>query len=165
MLPKTIKALYARNFIFGAEDALVSTVGLLAGIAAAGMTRTDILVTGIVLIVVEAFSMASGSFSSEYETEEYIAQKRVPAVHSTVSALIMFFAYFFFGLISIIPYGVVLNGYAYVYSIGVSLVALLTLGIVSAKLFNIPIWRNTLRLFIVGAIAIAVGVTVGNIVG
>lgn len=164
MLPKSIKALYARNFIFGAEDALVSTVGLLAGIATAGVSRTDILVTGMVLIFVEAFSMAAGSFSSEYETEEYIAKRRVPAVHSTVSALIMFLAYFFFGLVTIIPYGLVLNGSAYIYSIGVSLISLLILGIASAKLFKIPIWRNTLRLFIVGAIAIAVGVTVGNIV-
>jgi len=164
MLPKQIKALYARNFIFGAEDALVSTVGLLAGIATAGVSRADILITGTVLIFVEAFSMAAGSFSSEYETEEYIAKKRVSPAHSTISAIIMFVAYFFFGLITIIPYGVVLNNSAYIYSIGVSLISLFVLGLVSARLFKISIWRNTLRLFIVGAIAIGVGISIGSLV-
>jgi hypothetical protein len=54
--------LYTRNFIFGSEDSLVSTVGLLAGIVSAGIERKEIIISGIVLICVEAFSMSIGSF-------------------------------------------------------------------------------------------------------
>jgi VIT1/CCC1 family predicted Fe2+/Mn2+ transporter len=52
------KTIYLRNFIFGVEDSLVSTVGLLSGVAVAGVASRTILLTGVVLIFVEAFSMA-----------------------------------------------------------------------------------------------------------
>ena len=38
-------ALYAKNFIFGVEDSLVSTVGLLSGIAIAGVPRGTIFLS------------------------------------------------------------------------------------------------------------------------
>ena len=55
-------ALYLRNFIFGVEDSLVSTVGLLSGVAVANVDQATIFLTGMVLIFVEAFSMGVGSF-------------------------------------------------------------------------------------------------------
>ena len=59
---KNVLAGYLRAFVFGVEDSLASTVGLLSGIAIAGAGRETILMTGIVLIFVEAFSMAIGDF-------------------------------------------------------------------------------------------------------
>ncbi len=64
---------YLRNFIFGVEDSLVSTVGLLAGVAAAEISAQAILTTGLVLIVVEGFSMGIGSFLTEETTEEKVS--------------------------------------------------------------------------------------------
>ena len=63
--------LFMRNFVFGAEDSLVSTVGLLAGVATAGVLQKEIIISGVVLIFVEAFSMSVGSFLSERTTEEF----------------------------------------------------------------------------------------------
>ena len=53
---------YYRNFVFGVEDSLVSTVGLLSGISIAGVTNKTIIMTGVILIFVEAVSMGAGSF-------------------------------------------------------------------------------------------------------
>ena len=53
------------------EDSLVSTVGLLSGVAVANVPMTTILLTGLILIFVEAISMAAGSFLSEYSAEGY----------------------------------------------------------------------------------------------
>ena len=64
-------SLYIRNIVFGVEDSLVSTVGLLSGIALGDIPRSTILFTGLVYIFVEAFSMAVGSFLSEESVEEY----------------------------------------------------------------------------------------------
>jgi len=77
MRERRLGEVYLRNFVFGVEDSLVSTVGLLSGIAAAGVAQKDILVSGVVLIFVEAFSMAVGSFLSEEFAEEYVAKSRV----------------------------------------------------------------------------------------
>ncbi len=65
------RKVYLRNFVFGVEDSLVSTVGLLSGVAAAGVETKTIVLTGVVLIIVEALSMAVGSYLSEYSVEEY----------------------------------------------------------------------------------------------
>ena len=40
---------YLRSFIFGVEDSLVSTVGLLSGVAIANASRDTILLTGTVV--------------------------------------------------------------------------------------------------------------------
>ena len=46
MVKKTF-ILYTRNFIFGSEDSLVSTVGLLAGVASAGVVSAPPATRGI----------------------------------------------------------------------------------------------------------------------
>ena len=70
--PRSVSASYIRNFVFGVEDSLVSTVGLLSGVAIAGVEQKYIFITGLILIFVEAFSMAVGSFLSEESAEKYI---------------------------------------------------------------------------------------------
>ncbi len=76
---------FIRNFVFGVEDSLVSTVGLLSGIAVAGIGRSDIVVTGVVLISVEVFSMGVGSFLSERSAEEYVLQHETTIKRSSKS--------------------------------------------------------------------------------
>lgn len=85
---------YVRNFIFGVEDSLVSTVGLLSGIAIADVGRSTILLTGMVLIFVEAVSMAAGSFLSESSAENYASKHESPLRLSVPASAIMFFSYF-----------------------------------------------------------------------
>src|SRR3990167_4109226 len=95
--------LYVRNFIFGAEDSLVSTVGLLVGITSAGIAQKEIIITGIVLICVEAFSMSVGSFLSERTTEESFPEYKREESNSLLAAVIMFFSYLFCGLVPFFP--------------------------------------------------------------
>src|SRR3989344_3322331 len=90
-------ALYLRNLVFGVEDGLVSTVGLLSGIAIAGVERDTIFLTGMVLIFVEAFSMAAGSFLSEFSAEEYALQREVSGRTPFFNGLIMFWSYLLAG--------------------------------------------------------------------
>src|SRR5262245_46938731 len=70
-MAESTKVAYFRNFVFGVEDSLVSTVGLLSGVAIAGLAREEIFLTGVILIFVEAVSMAAGSFLSESSAEEF----------------------------------------------------------------------------------------------
>src|SRR3989338_10789579 len=99
-LPNKLSSVsYARNFVFGVEDSLVSTVGLLSGIAIANVPRPTIFLTGVVLIFVEAFSMAVGSFLSEYSAEEYVHRNVVSIRGSVLDGIVMLFAYFVAGFI------------------------------------------------------------------
>ncbi len=154
---------YLRNFVFGVEDSLVSTVGLLSGIAAAGVARNTILLTGMVLIFVEAFSMAVGSYLSENTAEEYMADGAMASNRSSlISAVIMFVSYFISGLIPIFPYMFLGSATAFPISIALACLSLFTLGMVSGKILKINIWKNALKMFVMGGIAIAIGVLVGK---
>ena len=156
---------YLRNFVFGVEDSLVSTVGLLSGVAIAGVERETILLTGVVLIFVEAFSMAAGSFLSESSAEEFTTQKSASGTSSLFAGSIMFASYFVAGFIPLFPYVVAAGELAFSLSIVASVLALFILGLASGALSKTSLVRSALRMTIVGGIAIAVGITVGSFLG
>lgn len=164
MESKQTFALYVRTFVFGVEDSLVSTVGLLSGVAVAGATRGAIILSGIILIFVEAFSMGIGSLLSEHQAEKYLKHRDVPIAHSLIAGVVMFFSYLIAGFIPLTPYVFVENGSAVVLSVALSLLALFCLGIVSAAIFKTRLLRNGLEMLIIGGLAIVVGIAVGMIV-
>lgn len=154
-------ALFLRNLVFGVEDGLVSTVGLLSGIAIAGVPRGTIFLTGVVLIFVEAFSMAAGSFLSEASVEEM--DGGVDDTRGSIAAgAIMFAAYFFAGFIPLFPYLKFEVGQAFPISVVCSVVALLILGYWSGRKTNAA-WRKAVRMAFVGGLAILVGVLAGSL--
>jgi VIT1/CCC1 family predicted Fe2+/Mn2+ transporter len=101
---KLENVLYLRNFIFGVDDSLVSTVGLLSGVASAGVPKSTVFLTGMVLIFVEAFSMATGSFLSEHSAEELERRSGVTIAGALIASVIMFLSYFLSGFIPLFPY-------------------------------------------------------------
>jgi VIT1/CCC1 family predicted Fe2+/Mn2+ transporter len=156
--------LYVRNFIFGAEDSLVSTVGLLTGITSAGVSQKEIAISGVVLICVEAFSMSVGSFLSERTTEESSPDYKEQESNSLLAAIIMFFSYFICGLVPLLPYFIMDLNSAFLWSIIASLLALFILGFVSAKILKTNIVKSSLRMMLIGGMAIGLGVSVGIII-
>ena len=159
MKKKTLKnAAYIRNFVFGVEDSLVSTVGLLSGIAVGGVERSQIVLTGIILLLVEAFSMAVGSLLSEQSAQEYLTRKEVSMRPSAADSIIMFTSYFLTGLVTLFPYFIMESKAALPVSVALSLSALFLLGVISAMLFGINILKNGIRTLLIGGFAILVGV-------
>ncbi|OGM30733.1 hypothetical protein A3D84_01205 [Candidatus Woesebacteria bacterium RIFCSPHIGHO2_02_FULL_42_20] len=160
-LSKDTFMLYGRNFIFGVEDSLVSTVGLLSGVAVANVGRHTVFLTGMVLIFVEAFSMGVGSFLSEHSVEKFLNHNESGSSRPRVAGIIMFFSYFLSGFIPLLPYLYFQTGIAFAASIALSLASLFSLGLISAKLFKINLLRNGLEMLILGGSAILMGIVVG----
>ncbi len=155
---------FFRNFIFGVEDSLVSTVGLLSGIALATVPAKTIFLTGVVLIFVEAFSMSAGSLLSESSAEEYASGTHEPAKNNIVAAAIMFLSYFVSGFIPLFPYILWPVDLALPVSIVASVVALFALGLVSATLSNTNLIKSGVRMAVIGGMAIAVGAIAGAVI-
>jgi VIT1/CCC1 family predicted Fe2+/Mn2+ transporter len=155
--------IYVRNFIFGAEDSLVSTVGLLSGIAAGGLTQKNIILTGVVLVIVEGLSMGVGSYLSEVSTEESQVTESEAFKTSLTAALIMFISYIILGLIPLSPFILISNTKtAMMFSVIASLTSLLILGLISAKFLKTKAIKSMLRMLILGGLAIGVGLFIGN---
>lgn len=161
---KSRYAKYLRNFIFGVEDSLVSTVGLLSGVAVVGTSAKTIILAGVVLIFVEAFSMGVGSLLSENVAKEFKEGREVSMKRSLVPSLIMFLSYFFAGFIPLAPYIYLEVKTAFYVSIISALVALFILGMASARLTGRGIFRHGMEMLVIGGTAIGLGVLVGTIV-
>lgn len=64
---------WLRAAVLGANDGLISTASLVIGVAAAGTSRSGVLVSGVAGIVAGAMSMAAGEYvsvSSQADTEK-----------------------------------------------------------------------------------------------
>ena len=161
-MQKHKNSLYLRNFVFGIEDSLVSTVGLLAGIASQHIPTATVLLTGIIYIFVEGFSMAVGSFLSEESAEEYEKKSAVSNRIPVWGAVVMFISFIIAGFIPIAPY-LLFSGESGVYaSIAISLFVLFIIGFINACISHVKPFRRAVRMVILGGLAIIVGVLVGK---
>jgi VIT1/CCC1 family predicted Fe2+/Mn2+ transporter len=59
-----------REFVFGIQDGLISTVGLLAGVQSATDSNAVVIITGVTAIFSGAMSMAAGSYLSSNAQKE-----------------------------------------------------------------------------------------------
>jgi vacuolar iron transporter family protein len=66
----------AREFVFGIQDGLISTVGLLSGISAATDSRRLVVLTGLAAAITGGISMAAGSYLSS-RTEQQLFEKEL----------------------------------------------------------------------------------------
>jgi VIT1/CCC1 family predicted Fe2+/Mn2+ transporter len=165
MEDRATSSVYVRTIIFGAIDSLVSTVALLAGIEAGAVSSHVIVLTGVVYVFVEGFSMAIGSFLSEDSAQEYAAKAAIPDNKTIRAGLMMFVSFVLVGFIPIIPYLFFAGHTGLVLSILVSILVLGIFGYAQAKLSALPSAWRVVRMMLLGGFAIIIGITVGKFFG
>jgi predicted membrane protein (TIGR00267 family) len=158
---KRFSADYIHSSFFGIEDSLVSTTGVLAGIAVAASSKEAILTTAFVVIAVESISMAASEFVSE-QTEEDVENEKMPA-SPYLSSLIIFSSYILAGLVPLAPYLFLEHTPAILVSIAAALVGLILLGIFKGKITHKSPFRSAVEVFVIGGISAAIGIAVGLI--
>jgi VIT1/CCC1 family predicted Fe2+/Mn2+ transporter len=62
---KKINEDYLRALMFGLQDGIVSTTGVVAGISVGVQNKSVVAMAAMVAVMVEASSMAAGQYSSE----------------------------------------------------------------------------------------------------
>lgn len=74
-----------RELVFGLEDGLVSTLGVITGVATGTGNRLLVILTGLVVIFVEALSMGAGSYlsnKSESELEDKMLREELHEIRT-----------------------------------------------------------------------------------
>lgn len=157
---KKIQPDYFRNIIFGAEDSLVSTGGVLFGIAATDVSLKTIILTGLIIIFVEALSMGAGAYLSESSIHEIKVEngEKQHKDSPLLGGIIMFLSYFVAGFIPLLPYILVNSSYAKYVSLTLILVALFIIGYIPSKKLT-----KAFRMVFVAGIAAIIGLIVGNV--
>ncbi|GEM_PF-425166 len=151
---------YLRSIIFGVEDSLVSTTGLIAGISVGSNNREFVLLAGIVAVSIEAVSMGAGEYLSDDAVQELEKIKRYRD-RPLVSGFLMFVSYFTAGLVPLAP--ILLANYPTSLALGItfSLIGLFLLGFAKGKIMHTSPYKGGFKILIVGGLATILGLVIG----
>ena len=153
-----------REIVFGLEDSLVSTLGTLTGIAAGAGSTYIVLLSGLVLVAVEATSMAAGSYLSSKSAAQADPDARHHASHETPTraALVMFCFYLLGGTVPVVPYLFFPVDQASLVSIGLTGIVLFWVGAWSASYTKRSAWRSGVEMLLVSFGAAVIGYLIGR---
>lgn len=152
---------YLQSAMFGFNDALVSTTGVIVGISTGTGNKQVVILAGVVTILVEALSMGSGQYLSSKSAHQLDKSEsfRVPLM----SGAIMFVAYFLAGLVPLLAIFLSPMSYARNVAIVAALICLLILGYAKGKIVKVSPVKSALEVFIIGGAATAIGIVAGKI--
>lgn len=155
----TINREYLRSVLFGIEDSLISTTGLIAGISVGADNNKVVVLGAVVSIVIEAVSMGVGEYLSDDAVQDLDKLKRPE--NSLVSGGLMFASNFSAGIIPLAP--VLLFDYptSLYLTISLALIALFLLGYIKGRLLGIHPLKGGIKILVIGGIATIIGVIVG----
>lgn len=153
---------YLRSTLFGIEDSLVSTTGLLAGLSVGADNKHIVVLGGVVAIAIEAVSMGVGEYLSDDAVQDLDKLKR-PSDNPALSGLFMLSSYGLAGMVPLLPIVLLSFPGSVIYSVIFALIGLFALGYVKGRLIKTSPWRGGLKIFIAGGVATALGVVVGII--
>jgi len=155
-----LDANYVRSSIFGLEDALVSTTGVVVGITAAGVPKQYVLLASLVTVAVEAISMGAAEYLSEESIDELKA-KSYTHPKLILGAVIMFVSYFLAGLVPILPVLFFPTHLIIFLSLSFALISLFVVGFVKGRVIHYHPIRSAMEMLVLGGIATLAGVIVG----
>lgn len=151
---------YLRSLMFGLQDGIVSTTGVVVGISTGVSDKAIIVLAALVAVTVEASSMAAGQYSSE----KAVHQMDKTGKHTDnlyIGAFIMFVAYLVGGLFPIAPILTLDQPSARFIAIACAFVGLFIVGYIKGYLVEHRPLRSAVELFIIGSITTTIGVIVG----
>lgn len=155
-----------RPLVFGVEDSLISTLGVVTGMASGTESQATILLAGFVLISVEALSMAAGEMIScraELEVDNLFDSPQ-----PIVNAFVMGISYIVAGVIPLFPYALLSPKAALPVSLFAASVAIFSLGVWKESLIyrrhRSPIFGG-IELFLISATVAAIGFFIGRLFG
>lgn len=152
---------YIKSAMFGLNDALVSTTGVIAGVSFGINDKRVVVLAGIVTILVEALSMGAGEYMSAHAAEQFEKSGKTGKLSSIKSGLVMWVSYTIGGLVPLMPIILTplkIGRYA---AIIAALIGLFALGYYKAKIVGVKPLRSALEVFILGGVTTLIGVVAG----
>jgi VIT1/CCC1 family predicted Fe2+/Mn2+ transporter len=145
---------YLRDIIYGANDGIITTFAVVAGVAGGALSQTAVLVVGVANLVADGLSMGVGNFlsirahESARQAENLPEEEARPARHG----LATFLAFVVAGAVPLLPYLFSAAPGAFVASTLLTLGALFAVGAARAVVTVDRWWRSGLEMFALGAL-------------
>lgn len=151
---------YLRAAVFGIEDALISTTGMVTGVSIGSQDKQFILLASLVAISVGAISLSTSQYFSEKAVHQMECRKKF-SDNPVVGSVIMFVGHSVAGLIPILPIIFFSFPWAIAVSVIFSFLGLYLLGFIKGELVKVSPNKSALEMFFVGGLSTLIGVVVG----
>jgi vacuolar iron transporter family protein len=158
---------YIRELVYGANDGIITTFAVVAGVAGGGLPLSAVLIIGAANLLADGLSMGVGSYlairahESVLESQKLPEQEARPFRHGTAT----FAAFVAAGSIPLVPYTISAAPIdRFTASIVLTMLALFTVGASRSMISSARWWRAGLEMFALGAIVAAVAFASGSVV-
>jgi vacuolar iron transporter family protein len=165
--PLDIARHYIRELIYGANDGIITTFAVVAGVAGGGLSARVVLIIGAANLFADGLSMAVGNYlairshESVLETQELPQEEAFPGRHATAT----FLAFVIAGSLPLLPYVVPAPALSrFTLSIALTFLAMFGVGASRALIANVRWWKAGLEMLGLGAVVAALAYASGSVV-
>jgi VIT1/CCC1 family predicted Fe2+/Mn2+ transporter len=165
--PIEIARHYVRELIYGANDGMITTFAVVAGVAGGGLSVQVVLIIGAANLFADGLSMAVGNYlsirshESVLETQNLPEEEAFPVRHASAT----FLAFVAAGALPLIPY--MLPSFAFdrfSLSIALTFLSMFLVGASRALIANVRWWKAGLEMLALGAVVAALAYASGAFV-
>lgn len=155
---------YIAEIIYGANDGIVTTFAVVAGVAGAALDPSIVLILGVANLLADGFSMGMSNYLSRRSELDY--QAATNAQQSTTekspvrTAFVTFLAFVVAGWMPLIPYAIPIRPFFQV-SVVVTGAAFFVVGASRTFVTHRSWYRAGFEMFAIGMVAAAVAYNVG----
>ncbi|POG57008.1 VIT1/CCC1 transporter family protein [Haloferax marisrubri] len=158
---------YLPELIYGANDGIVTTFAVVAGVAGASLSPSIVIVLGFANLFADGFSMGMSNYLSERSEEDYHDARgdghaRTDGKTPVRTAAATFAAFIVAGWAPLFPYVLRLEP-LFPVSIAVTAAAFFAVGASRSLVTNRSWLANGVEMFVVGMAAATVAYVVGNL--
>jgi vacuolar iron transporter family protein len=157
------------DIVYGANDGIITTFAIVAGVVGAGLLPKTVLIIGIASLIADGFSMASSNYLAS-ESEDRLLREEGdtddPFLINTspkTSALATFIAFVLAGSIPLLPY-IILGGNneTFLYTVLATLFALFLVGSTKNIITKKPFFIGGIKMAIIGGVAASIAYAIGQ---
>lgn len=158
---------YVRELIYGANDGIITTFAVVAGVAGGGLSLRVVLIIGAANLFADGLSMAAGNYlsirshESVLQTQDLPEEEAFPARHAAAT----FLAFVVGGTMPLLPYmipGLVLD--RFILSIFLTFSAMFVVGASRSLIANVQWWTAGGEMLGLGALVAGLAYLSGAVV-
>jgi VIT1/CCC1 family predicted Fe2+/Mn2+ transporter len=157
---------YLKDLVYGANDGIITTFAVVAGVTGAALEPRIVLILGFANLLADGFSMGASNFLS-IRSDEAVRRTsglRVLEPFPVRHALATFVAFLVAGMIPLVSYVTTVRAPAFELAVLLTLVTLFVVGASRSLVTDTRWYRSGLEMLVVGALAAAVAFGVGRLV-
>ena len=156
--PLAIARHYVRELIYGANDGIITTFAVVAGVAGGGLSLPVVLIIGAANLLADGLSMAVGNYLSITSHESVLEAQKLPEEEASPfrHAGVTFVAFVIAGSVPLVPYMLPpwpIDRFAS--SVALTLFAMFAVGASRALIANVRWWKAGLEMLGLGAVVAA----------